>query len=259
MLVYKYVQAARIDILENGVIRFTQPAALNDPFETYPCFKLVEESIKRRARNYVNSLESRAEFGATVVASLLIPKKARESSTALQREISTELALLSLTTKRNNLLMWSYADSHRGFVLGFDSEHPFFQGGKSDLVMPLRKVSYSARRRVIPPFEEIPSTKDLAEIVAYTKSEHWSYEEELRMLAHVSVADKVLKGTDGFDIYLYELPGESLREIIMGYLMPKPLKKNISQIAGRKYPHAQLFEARLNDSEFDLDIVPYNS
>jgi hypothetical protein len=39
VLVYKYVVPKRIDVIENGCIRLTQAAALNDPFEVYPCFK----------------------------------------------------------------------------------------------------------------------------------------------------------------------------------------------------------------------------
>ena len=38
MIVYKYLPPSRIDVLEDSRIRFTQPAALNDPFETFPCF-----------------------------------------------------------------------------------------------------------------------------------------------------------------------------------------------------------------------------
>ena len=34
MIVYKYLQPERIDVLENGMIRFSQPHDLNDPFET---------------------------------------------------------------------------------------------------------------------------------------------------------------------------------------------------------------------------------
>lgn len=30
---YKYLTTDRIDVLRNGTIRFTQPNALNDPFE----------------------------------------------------------------------------------------------------------------------------------------------------------------------------------------------------------------------------------
>ena len=37
-LFYKYVPAERIDILRNRLIRFTQPLALNDPFEAKPHF-----------------------------------------------------------------------------------------------------------------------------------------------------------------------------------------------------------------------------
>lgn len=38
MALYKFVPAARIDILQNGRIRFTPPALLNDPFEMTPVF-----------------------------------------------------------------------------------------------------------------------------------------------------------------------------------------------------------------------------
>ena len=33
MIAYKYVTPERKNVLENGNVRFTQPAALNDPFE----------------------------------------------------------------------------------------------------------------------------------------------------------------------------------------------------------------------------------
>lgn len=36
MRLYKYVSADRIDVLLNGVIRFTQAADFNDPFEIGP-------------------------------------------------------------------------------------------------------------------------------------------------------------------------------------------------------------------------------
>ena len=36
MLLYKYVHPDRIDILKNFQLRFSSPAALNDPFEMKP-------------------------------------------------------------------------------------------------------------------------------------------------------------------------------------------------------------------------------
>ena len=38
---YKYVEPKRIDILKNNQIRFTQPSALNDPFEFQPMFEAL--------------------------------------------------------------------------------------------------------------------------------------------------------------------------------------------------------------------------
>lgn len=260
MVIYKYVHPDRIDVLENGVIRFTQPTALNDPFETYPCFKSLEQSLRRRYQRVVDSFEGRAEFGATLILSLTLPNKVRQSISALQRDISVEICILSLTKKRNNLLMWShYANSHRGFVLGFDSAHPFFQGKQHKLIMPVKDVKYSPKRRVMPPFEKVAASEELAEIFAYTKSDHWSYEDELRMVAHPSAADSVAKGGDGSKIYLYKFPSDCLKEIILGHLMPQGLRSKISQLVATQFPHAELFEARLNDSEFELDIVPFTN
>lgn len=36
MPLYKYVTAERIDVLQNGLIRFSQPSALNDPWDMRP-------------------------------------------------------------------------------------------------------------------------------------------------------------------------------------------------------------------------------
>ena len=56
MTLYKYVIAQRIDILMNGMIRFTQSKALNDPWEMRPYIEriiedqLFENEIASKAR-----------------------------------------------------------------------------------------------------------------------------------------------------------------------------------------------------------------
>lgn len=54
MSLYKYTTFARIDVLQNGLIRFTQPAAFNDPFELFPFFPSIapESDIETYLRNY---------------------------------------------------------------------------------------------------------------------------------------------------------------------------------------------------------------
>ena len=39
MSLYKYVNTARISMLDDALIRFTQPGAFNDPFEMQPFFQ----------------------------------------------------------------------------------------------------------------------------------------------------------------------------------------------------------------------------
>jgi hypothetical protein len=41
MPLYKYAPFPRIDVLKNGLIRFTQPTAFNDPFELFPFFESI--------------------------------------------------------------------------------------------------------------------------------------------------------------------------------------------------------------------------
>jgi len=57
MLIYKYVVPDRIDILENGNIRFTQVDALNDPFESYPCFTLYAKSFSESVSKHLQFSE----------------------------------------------------------------------------------------------------------------------------------------------------------------------------------------------------------
>jgi len=66
MPICKYVSSERIDILKNAHIRFTQPAAFNDPFESFPYFKTIapENDIDDFLRKYEwggNELEKMLE------------------------------------------------------------------------------------------------------------------------------------------------------------------------------------------------------
>ena len=258
MLAYKYVVPERIDVIENGSIRFTQADALNDPFETYPCFQQFKKSLEDRSHRTLERNKTRFRPEDILAGELKIPRMVSEKVSELRRQLCAEYPMLSLTMKRNNLLMWShYASAHRGFVVGFDAKHPFFNNVQMPrTITPLRQVRYSEKRPLVPVFEECD--QDLTELLFLTKSGHWTYEEELRMFAQPKVADVVLKGNDGLNIYLYRFPPECVREIIFGCLMEQPIKERISNLVKERYPNAKLFQAALNETDFDLDITPYN-
>ena len=52
LTVYKYVGLDRVDVLTNGLIRFTQVAALNDPFESRPNLNDLKQQFRNRAERY---------------------------------------------------------------------------------------------------------------------------------------------------------------------------------------------------------------
>ena len=157
MTVYKYVTPERIDVLRNGRVRFTQAAALNDPFEAHPCFTVLRGSVENRQRALLESLEGRVEVHRIVAREIMIPQKVRDRVAEFQRKLATQYPMLSLTRNRNNLLMWShYADSHRGFVIGFDDQNLFFHQKTPRTMSPLMQVQYCFKRPLVPPFEEIP-------------------------------------------------------------------------------------------------------
>jgi hypothetical protein len=257
MLAYKYVVTDRVDVLENGYIRFTQVAALNDPFETYPCFQVFKESLENRSRETLERHKARFDEHAVASGHKIIPRMVKQHLDEFRDQLVNEYLMLSLTRKRNNLLMWShYAQAHRGLVIGFDADNPFFQREEMPRIFtPLWEVKYSDKRPVVPTFAECD--KDLTEMLFLTKSSHWAYEEELRMFAQPRAAAKVIEDVNRLPIYLVEFPRECIREVIFGHLMSKLLKERIAQLVQEQYGNAMLFQATLNDTDFDLDIVPY--
>jgi len=84
-------------------------------------------------------------------------------------------------------------------VAGFDATHTFFNTRQFKRLSTLEEVHYSNERPVMPAPDEWDGSKeqierelskqDLAELLFYTKSEDWEYEQELRMIANPQIAD----------------------------------------------------------------------
>ena len=254
MIVYKYLHPDRIDVLKNSKIRFTQPDALNDPFESFPSFQkykaIKEEEVKSEYKRASNE-----EIDSERLTRILTPFKAELEN--IRNTFGDSLAILSLTKKNNNGLMWShYGDSYKGFVIGFDSDCDFFKPGKGKSRHGIREVKYSAKREdafVNDITHEIEKELDL---FFYTKSVDWKYEEELRIYAHPKAADEVPATIDGFDLCLFNFPKECVKEVIIGFRMKTDKRDEIIKIIDNEYPDAKLFLAALSETDFDLDILP---
>lgn len=255
---YKYFSYERYEFIANREIRFTQPSALNDPFEFRPhissfgddsevwdvayreAIKHVEKAFADNPQKYQNLSfdqfillnQEKIELMTQEAVIKLSPEVNRKMGEAIRNYADENLGILSLSAKSDNLLMWShYSSSHQGFVVEFDLETKFFN--QQDLASlntenPARiqdeyglvkKVDYSNKR------PSIVVTKELNLSNFLKKGDAWSYEEEFRMLMPLSLGrllkDRLDKGGD--QIWIFEVPVESIARIILGHYTSQEL------------------------------------
>lgn len=266
MIVYKYVHPDRISVLQEGLIRFTQSPALNDPFETTPNMRRLRESFREYALRRIQETKYRSDLDYVIDRSRVsqVVDGHLQSFLTLNQN---KYVMFCVSKTSNNLLMWAhYCDSHRGFALGFDSAHAFFQTLRFRGFGVLTEVKYADERPIMPAPENWDGTQaqieqalgeaNLAELFFFTKSRDWAYEQELRMIANPEIADRRIESPYGQNIYLFKFPSDCLKEIIFGIRMQEDLKRRIIDMIKTLYPHVKVFQSNLNQERFDLDIAP---
>ncbi len=257
-VVYKYTSVKWGTVaLESSRIRFTQPGALNDPFEALPCMtqwkaaqlEKSKHSIESFANcpDYPGDIGKPAEFLQSVVQCL--------ADDLVRANMNRLFAFLSLSKLRDNILMWShYAENHTGLVVGFDTTNEMFAPGKFS-VGGLQSVNYSRDRYLVPAtgFAKLSSEQAIAaeEGFFFTKSLDWEYEVEMRLLANPARADNRIEGDDGVPIYLYNFPPAAVREIVFGYRMQTEAKDKIVALQSLLYPAANIVQAYVDSDECD--------
>ena len=154
-----------------------------------------------------------------------------------KKEMYTKFGIISLTSKNNNLLMWShYSNSHKGFCVGFDKFILF------EVVYGMMgPVIYSDQFPAVGLFDN--NSHGLTRILL-TKSTDWEYEDEYR-ITKIDAAKKIFK-----------LPNEAIKEIILGYKMQDNYKDEIIKLAKDRFPHADIYQSQMNLEQFKLDMIP---
>jgi hypothetical protein len=172
--------------------------------------------------------------------------------------INTRFGILSLAEPPDCILMWAhYADAHRGIVLEFDSEHPFFDQRESadDAIRFLRKVTYSSDRPSFTMYDPSVEPRVLLEklVAAFflTKAANWSYEREWRMIVPVTQ-----ENPDARAIHLFALPPDSITGVIFGIRTPQSVKDDLIQIVhdGKWFSSVRFMQAVQHPTEYRLYI-----
>lgn len=221
MILYKYMPLARMDFWQTFLLRFTQPSAFNDPFDCLPAYSFLPDSLMPQNSGY-------GELGSLFMGI--------ENETV---NFNDDHAVFCMSEAWNSILMWAhYADSHKGFVVGFDVSHPFFALGDP---YGTKKVIYCSAR---PKFTAAKISEEL-----YYKLNVWEYEKEWRLITNVCDASKIINSS----VYLYLMPKESIQCVYCGICMPEEIKKQLNEIT--KKLGIPCYQIIRNYQTFDLDAI----
>ena len=275
MVFYKYLTKKRINVLEKRRIRFTQPNAMNDPFEARPDFYLTDKGRARAIADTIRNQTSMWELvrsarqttlGQQAYAAKLEgePDCAKELCKRLRLQIPVpnlqerlyqlynHVGILSLSEAPDNLLMWThYAEEHTGFAREFDGSHDFFKGDKP--VFGFAKpepVEYSSER----PRMQINDPNMSA--IFFTKGIPWKYEREWRYLKAIEDADVLCEQPNALPVALFQLPPKCIVSVIFGCYRDQALQNKILDLR-RDCPelrHLRIQQARASNTRYRLQI-----
>jgi hypothetical protein len=293
---YKYLglkrdQTVRSDFLTNGLFRFTQPNELNDPFEVNPRILMEAYSDEdwelARQRGLKDGFppdqfdQWKHLLVATTPRGRITPEEfpgipypegihsmqeldehnAKKELATLLKHINESFGIFCLTTSKENLVMWSlYAESHKGLVVGFEGSHPFFSDSHD-----FNRVEYSEQRislssnngylRLVGKhFSPKSHYKDLPTRLFLRKHPDWRNEKEWRMIRRLDEA--TLRAPGDSLVYLFEIPCEAIRLLILGAQISNENKEEIHRLASSsdKWSHVQILQAHLSSSSFGLEF-----
>lgn len=146
-----------------------------------------------------------------------------------------EIGVCCFSRTNDSILMWAhYANSHRGFCCEFTSDDH-----NLDSLHPL-DICYSQG------FTKLDFHSNAADAIAnmiYTKSECWSYEQELRILKH-----GIYQPDDRKKRYAQK----DLKSVFLGVACEAKVADTIRICLQEKYPNTKLYKSYKSPNEFKL-------
>ncbi|WP_038176339.1 DUF2971 domain-containing protein [Vibrio pacinii] len=236
-LVYKYRSFSdrALEILINQELWLATPASLNDPFDCQIEYASLFEA-------------GMSEFN--------ISTSALDSFTEASHQVVQNLRVLSLSNSELNPLLWAhYAESHRGFCLGFD-EMEFKYSFNLDLRPQRVEYSDQLPQLKFSPYlydsdfqnkdhsQELIFTLDaFLKKVALTKPLAWSVEDESRIVTKHPMQGNVISFNP-----------RALREVVFGLNMPESNKRTIKTLlAGEQWKHVTFYQIHKSVGSFELN------
>ena len=258
-LLYKYkaYNSSSKKLLINNEIYLSSCSKFNDPFDAIPPFNfydLTSENIYLKIYDlikYKYPKKSERELKKICKEKLLDDiygnKFINKLRKLLREGAEKEFGIVSLTSKKDDLLMWShYADDHKGFCIGYDVKKLIDSIDYNEKIIGpnptaciQEKINYS---KVIPEFSLFDRDYEKVVNLLTTKSIDWKYEDEYRILK-INSCNKTIK-----------LDDETIKEIILGCKMNNSVKQEIREIVNNNLHGTKILEANMSLKKFKLII-----
>ncbi len=124
-MIYKYTTYKWLpDIISTNSLHFSCPLDFNDPFDSFIKVKGVDEKYTKDEIDEIVKICQDEKKEKTATSNIKFKQKKIEEILKENKEKADKIFLvLSLSELKDNILMWShYADSHKGFCIGFKSD-----------------------------------------------------------------------------------------------------------------------------------------
>jgi hypothetical protein len=279
---YKYLSPeASVSVLENRTLKWSLPKLFNDPFDfpTEIDFSFSGDELTKALMDELVKFAYGPEepdgdvnnplFAMSMVArhnpknpseeifrKFMVPadidcaeiyKKMQYEQRAFYKDFRDRFAVLCVSKKYNDLLMWAhYGKDHSGCVLKLRCipERPLCMAKevKYEPKYPLRGNLQDYVKHLTGQIEL--DYDNLFTVFAFTKSEHWAYEEEWRCIS-------LLKDREaGFD-YDPLIP-EELEAVYLGCRSEEPFKNKIIDVIIKQFPDTHVYQTYADVQNYGL-------
>ncbi len=244
-ILYKYRSLDGINkqraerIFTHSELYFPTPLQFNDPFDCG--INLSFEGTREEWCSYVDRIFSEQATGLSPAKRLMLRRRLKRArpidglSEQYIAEMMVKLGIFSLSETPVDILMWShYADSHRGICIGF------YSGPKDQFFRIFQAVQYQ---------EDYPTTRvyddvmQRMEAMLLTKSNHWGYEREYRIIDHEHGPGKK------------HFPSELLACVILGSKIKEPDRSDVIKWAKAHSAQPRILQAKKAERQFALDLI----
>jgi len=246
---YKYFAPERWTFFSNLLVRYSQLGSFNDPFEGRPEItslantedmlthldSVLQEEMERAYKQLPKHAQSAISYNQVLqLAQHIVKEKQTEILSNIESvgplatkfitgKIDQILGAFCLSEVPDSLLMWAhYASSHTGFVVEFDPSHPYFHQQRSDKddLHHIRRVRYCESR------PSAPLCNMSAIELFLSKSGHWSYEREWRIVRVIQEASTIIQDTP-YSIGLFKMPATCVKGVILGCRISDEIESKI--------------------------------